>query len=112
MLAAPAADMKAEFAGQRREAALQRPEHAGRDAGGVPVLAHDAAEGLKPERMSQPAQQFVTPVMMDDRLANHRAEPRHAMSEPGRHPAAMQRKIGASRASRHQKPHEIVPGMF
>ena len=51
--------------------------------------------------MGEPAQQLVAPVVVDDRLDDHRAEPRHALAEPGRHPAAVKRQIGAAGASRH-----------
>ena len=70
--------------------------HAGGDARRVPVHPHHRAERLEPERMRQPAQQLVAPVVMDDRLADDRAEPRHALGEPGRHAAAVQRQVGAS----------------
>src|SRR5579883_115806 len=101
MFAAAAADMETEFAGKRLKPAFERAEHAGGDAGRVPVHAHDAAKGLEPEWMGEPAQQLVAAVMMDDRLADHRAEARHALGEPGRHAAAMQWKIGGSSAPRH-----------
>ena len=55
MRAAAAADMQAEFARARREPALQRAEHAGGDARGMPVHAHHGAEGLEPEGMREPA---------------------------------------------------------
>ena len=101
MPAAPAADMEAELAGERRQPALQRADHAGGDAGRVPVHPHHRAERLEPERMGEPAQQLVAPVMVDDRLGDHRAEPRHALGEPRRHAAAMQRQVGAARPLRH-----------
>ena len=102
MLATPAAHMDAKLAAQRSEAALQRAEHAGGDAGRVPVHAHDRAEGLEPEGMGETAQEFLAPVVMHDGLRDHRAEPRHALAEPRRHTAAMKRQVGASAASGHQ----------
>ena len=51
--------------------------------------------------MRQTAQELVAAVVVDDRLGDHRAEPRHALAEPGRHPAAMQGQIGAARPSSH-----------
>ena len=98
---APAAHMDAELGLQRREAALERAEHARRDAGGMPVHSHHGAERLKPERMREPAQQFVAPVVMHDRLRDHGAEPRHALAQPGRHAPAMQRQVGASGPAGH-----------
>ena len=46
--------------------------------------------------MREPAQQFVAAVMMHDRLADHRAEPRHALGQPWRHAPAVQRQVGAA----------------
>ena len=105
MLAASAADMDSEFARERLEAALQRADHARGDARGVPVHAHDSAERLEPERMSEATQQLVAAVSMDDRLADDSAEPGHAVRKPQRHPAAMQRQIGASCSSGHASSH-------
>src|SRR6202035_3784146 len=82
MRAAPAAHVQPELALERREPALQRADDAGGDAGRVPVHAHHAAERLEPERMRQPPQQLVAPVVMHDRLADDGAEPAHALAEP------------------------------
>ena len=101
MLAAPAADMDAEFAGERRQAALQRADDAGGDARGMPVHAHDGAEGLEPEGMGETAQQLVAAISVDDRLGHDRAEPRHPVGEPLRHGAAVQRQIGAPGSAAH-----------
>ena len=51
---------------------------------------------------AKPPQQLVAAVLEDDRLGDHRAEPRHPLAEPGRHAAAMQRQVGAARAAHHQ----------
>ncbi len=96
MLAAAAADMDAELAGERAKAPLQRADHARGDAGGMPVHAHHGAEGLEPERMRQPAQEFLAAVVMHDRLADHGSERGHPAREPGRHAAAMERQVCAS----------------
>ena len=53
--------------------------------------------------MREPAQEFVAAVFDDDRLGDHRAEPRHALAEPARHAAAVQRQVGAARAAGHQR---------
>jgi hypothetical protein len=47
--------------------------------------------------MGQAAQELVAAVMVDDRLGDHRAQPRHALAEPGRDSAIMQGQIGAAR---------------
>jgi len=96
MLAAPAADVEAEFAIKRSEPALEGSEYARRDAGGMPVHPHNRAKGLKPERMREPAQELVPPVVMHDRLADHGPEPRHPVGEPFRHVPVVERQVGAS----------------
>jgi hypothetical protein len=101
MLAATAANMQAEFAGERREPALQRADHTGGDARGMPVHAHHRPEGLEPEGMGKPAQQLVAAVVMDDGLAHHRAQPRHPLGQPRRDPPAVQRQIGATGSLSH-----------
>jgi hypothetical protein len=82
MSSAPSADMDAEFARQGLEAAFERADHARGDARGMPVHPHDRAEGLKPERVSETAQELVAAVSVDDRLADRRAEAGHALREP------------------------------
>src|ERR1700722_13471480 len=67
----------------------------------MPIHAHDAAERLEPERMREPPQQLVAPVVMPDRLADDGAEPAHALAEPCRHAAAVQRQVGASGSVGH-----------
>src|SRR5215216_2825227 len=101
MPAATAADMQAKLSTQRLQATLQRTQHAGGDAGGMPVHAHYRAERLEPEGMGQAAQELVAAVVMDDRLADHGAEPRHALGKPWRNPAPMQRQVGASGSLSH-----------
>ena len=96
LFAATAADMDAEFAGQRLEPSLQRADHARGYARGMPVHAHNRAERLKPERVSEAAQKLVAAISVDDRLGDDRAEAAHAGREPRRHPPAVQRQIGAS----------------
>src|SRR5438105_3745185 len=66
MLAASPAHMDAEFVLQRGQAALQGTDNAGGDAGGMPVHAHDGTEGLEPEWMRQPTQEFIPAVVMND----------------------------------------------
>jgi len=40
--------------------------------------------------MRQAPQQLVAPVVVDDRLADHRAEPRHPVGQPFRDVTAVQ----------------------
>ena len=53
-----AANVKAEFVGARIESAFERAHDAGGDAGGVPVHAHDAAEGLEPKGIADAREEF------------------------------------------------------
>ena len=54
--------------------------------------------------MRQPPQQLVAAVVVDDRLGDDRAEPRHALAEPARHAPAVKRKVGAAGSSSHRSP--------
>src|SRR5580700_10062870 len=96
MIAPPAADMKSEFVAERRQPAFERAQYAGGDAGRMPIHSHHRAERLKPEWMRQPAQKFVAPVVMDDGLGHDSAKPRHAVGQPFRHVAVMERQISAA----------------
>jgi hypothetical protein len=62
----------------------------------MPVHAHDGAERLKPEGMSKTAQQFVTTVVEHDRLCDDGTELRHAVAEPFRNSAPVEREIRAA----------------
>jgi hypothetical protein len=101
MAAASAADMQAELTRERRQAPLQRADDAGGDARRVPVHPHHRPEGLEPERMRQTPQQLLAAVMLDYRLADDRAQPRHALSQPGRDTAVVQGQVGAAGSTRH-----------
>ena len=46
--------------------------------------------------MGESPQQLVAAIMVDDRLADDRAQPGHALPEPGGHSAAVQRKVGSA----------------
>jgi hypothetical protein len=52
--------------------------------------------------MGETAQEFVAAVMMRDGFGDHRAESRHALSEPGGDPTGMESQIGAARSSSHE----------
>jgi hypothetical protein len=78
--------------------------HAGGEAGGMPVHAHNGAEGLEPKGMREPAQKLVAAKMMNDGFGDHRAKPRHALRQPRRDVAVMERQIGASTPTRHGVP--------
>src|SRR5205807_7675831 len=79
---APAADVNPKLLLQRSQPALQRADNARRNAGGMPVHSHYGAERLKPERVSEAAQQFVATVMMNNRFTDNRAKPGHPVGEP------------------------------
>src|SRR3984957_16801919 len=75
LLAAAATDMDSEFAREGLKASLQRADDARGDARGMPVHAHDRAERLEPERMSEATQQLVAAISVDDCLSNDGTEP-------------------------------------
>nr|WP_240320663.1 hypothetical protein [Sphingomonas crusticola] len=102
MTAAAAADVDAQFPRQRRKPALECTQHAGGDPGRMPVHPHHRSEGLKPEWMGQPAEEFVAAIFVDDRLRDHRAELGHPLAQPRRNAPAMQRKVCATGPLRHQ----------
>ena len=77
MRALAAAYINAEFMLNRRQTALQGADDAGRDPGGMPIHAHDGAEGLKPEGVGEAPQEFVAAIFVDDGLGNHAPERRH-----------------------------------
>jgi hypothetical protein len=62
----------------------------------MPVHAHDAAEGLKPEGIAQPGQKGVMPVMQKNAFNDGSSQPRHTLGQPGRDVAAMKGRIGKS----------------
>jgi hypothetical protein len=100
--------MDTEFAGEWRKAPFQGADNACRDTGGMPVHPHHRAERLEPERVSQAAQQFSATIVMDDRLAHHRAKARHAITEPFGHATAMQWEISTSRSLRQFLPPALL----
>src|SRR6188768_4112665 len=68
----------------------------------MPVHPHHCAEGLEPEGIGKAAKQLIAAIMMHDSLAHDGAEPGHAVRQPGRHAATMQRQIGISGTSGHR----------
>ena len=103
MRPAAAAHMNAKIAGERSKTALQRADNTSRDARGMPVHPHNGTKRLEPERVRQAAQQLAAPIMVDDRLADHRAELGHAIGQPSRDVAAMQWQIGTAGFASHQR---------
>ena len=89
LFAAPAANVNAEFVGARIQATFQRAKYGRGDAGGVPVHAHNRAQGLEPERITEACEEFGGAVMMDDTLDNGRAERLHTDGQPLRDLPAM-----------------------
>jgi hypothetical protein len=46
--------------------------------------------------VGEAAEQLVAAIMVDDRFGHHCAEAGHALAEPSRYAAAVQREIGAA----------------
>jgi hypothetical protein len=91
MPAPPTANIKAQFAGPRIQAAFERSHDRGCDPRGMPVHPHHGAERLKPERVAQPREQFAGSVMIEDAFGDRCAEFGHALGQPCRHTPAVQR---------------------
>jgi hypothetical protein len=72
--------------------------------------APSAPGGMQPKRMRQAPQQLVALVVVDDRLAEHRAEARHPVGQPFRDVTAVQWQIGASGSVSHQPDRSRVRG--
>jgi hypothetical protein len=60
----------------------------------MPIHAQYAAEGLKPEGIGEPRQQFIGSVLENDAFGDRTTKSRHSLGKPLRHMAAMQRQIG------------------
>ncbi len=74
MFAPSATNVNAELMLKRSQSPLQRTNHARGYSGGMPVHSHHSAKRLKPEWMSQPAQNLVSTIMMNDGLGDHCAK--------------------------------------
>src|SRR5512138_1377824 len=64
----------------------------------MPIHAHDGTKGLKPIWIAEPRKEGRMAVVKNDAFGNRRPELRHAIREPCRHAAAVQRQIRDSRA--------------
>src|ERR1700716_4372983 len=107
MLSPAAADMDPQLAPERRQAALQRTDHAGGDSRGVPVHSHYGAKRLEPVGVGKTPQQLVAPIVMYDSFADHHAQAGHPIGEPLWNMPAVQRKIGSPSPSSHQPPRPV-----
>ena len=103
VLAATAAHMQTKFVFKRLQSPFQCADHAGGDAGGMPIHSHHRAERLKPEGVRKTAQQFVPAIVVHDCLTDDRSQPRHPVGEPLWNVTPMKGQIGATGASRHRR---------
>jgi hypothetical protein len=92
VLAPAAADVDAEFVGERPQPPLEGANDAGGDTRRMPVHSHDGTERLEPERVRQPLQELVAAVMVHDGLRDDGSERRHACRQPRRQASPVQRK--------------------
>ena len=99
MTSAASAEIDAEFVRARIEAALERPENAGGDSGGVPIHSHHAAQRLEPEGVAQAGEQLGRSVMVEDAFGDRGTQAGHAVREPGGDASSVQGKIGMARAA-------------
>jgi len=101
MPAASTANVDAKFGFERRKTSLQRPDHAGRYPGGMPVHSHYGSKRLEPKGVRQPLQEFIASIVMDDGLAQDCAKRGHAFCQPQRNAPAVKWKISAACPSGH-----------
>jgi hypothetical protein len=94
--AAAAAKINAELMGAGVHAALQRSHDGSSDSGRMPVHAHDAAERLEPERITQARQKLADTVLRDHVFGDGRSEHLHSPGEPRGHTSAVQRQVSES----------------
>jgi hypothetical protein len=73
-----AADVNPDLALDWSQSALQGADNARGDAGRMPVHAHDCPEGLKPKRVRESAQKFISAIFVHDGFRNNAAQGRHA----------------------------------
>lgn len=62
----------------------------------MPIETEHASERLKPERVAQPAKQFLRTFVTDDERADGPGHFHHAAKEPGGSGSGMERKISGS----------------
>src|ERR1051326_6807248 len=74
----------------------------------MPIHAHDAAKGLKPEGIAQPGQKCVMPIMEKNALNDRGSHPRHTLGQPGRNVAAMKGRIGKSGSLHNLFSHLVI----
>ena len=67
---------------KRCQTSLEGANHACRDARRVPVHPHHDAKRLEPERIGEPAQQFLAPIMVNDSFRHDGAKTAHPRGEP------------------------------
>jgi len=96
--AAASADGEAQLREAGIEAALECAKDGRGDAGGVPIHAHDRAEGLKPEGITETGEEFGGTVGVNDTLGDGCAKEGHALGKPGGNTPAMKGEVGGSRA--------------
>ena len=77
MFAASSADVNAELMTERHQSAFEGTKNARRNAGRMPVHAHNGAKRLKPEGICESSQQLVPTIVMDNGLGHDGTEPRH-----------------------------------
>src|SRR2546423_10648320 len=100
-LALTARDIDAEVAAPRGETFLERAADGCRDPARVPVEPQYAAERLEPVWVGEPREECRASMAQDDRLGDLGGELPHAIEQPARGFAAVQRQRRTSGAMRH-----------
>ena len=88
------ADENAEIALRAADRLFQcRSQNRGKP-GRIPVKSKHGAERLKPHRIGNPAHKFIRPVFFNQDPGHLPSEPHHALKQPPRAGAVVQRKCG------------------
>src|SRR5690242_9973695 len=91
-----ARDDEPELALHAAQAFFERAADGRRYAGRMPVEAENAAERLKPVGVGNADKQLARALVLDDQPDDFASEPDHALEEPGRRFAAVERQVGDS----------------
>ncbi len=87
------ADKEADFMLHAPDAFLDRPAGRRGEAAGVPVEPEGAAQGLEPEGVREPPEQFLGPVFIKNHEDDLPGKELHPAEEPGGRFPAMKRKV-------------------
>ena len=98
----PAAGVKLQILFETADPFLHRSSDSGGDTARVPVEPEHASERLKPERIRQPPQHLLGPVLGNDVRGDLARQFHHAREEPRRCLPPVQRELSGSSPCAHE----------